>query len=236
MPRLIVALFGILAAESASPTVSIPNEEYFAYNIGPDCAAADVRPLAGSTLPSNWSELIGQSESNRYAYVEGERRQVRLTEIRLYRADTDQRLLTCTIGYDGTVYDATVSRTSTTRRSVQSTKLDADGISELGTFTCAHYGRHKDPSDTCLDREPSAQGRHSPSARDSDEECFIGVATLLADGSLALQLRASSGGVVGHSEVIYAPSDPEYSAVQAHFGDVQPDQSVPVRCFPDLDE
>lgn len=58
----------------------------------------------------------------------------------------------------------------------------------------------------------------------------IGVATLLNDGTLVLELRAD-GPATGDARFTYAPTDPHYAQVKRHLGDVQPGQTVAVKPF-----
>lgn len=58
----------------------------------------------------------------------------------------------------------------------------------------------------------------------------IGIATMLPDGTIVLDLRAeASGGTVGRGRVTYPPGDPEYAAVLRHLGGLRPGEvkSVP---------
>lgn len=58
----------------------------------------------------------------------------------------------------------------------------------------------------------------------------IGVATLLDDGTLVLDLRAEGAGL-GDARFTYPPSDPQYAQIKAHVGEVKVGQSVMVRPF-----
>lgn len=58
----------------------------------------------------------------------------------------------------------------------------------------------------------------------------IGVATLLEDGTLVLDLRAEGPGL-GDARFTYPPSDPQYAQIKAHVGAVKVGQSVLVRPF-----
>lgn len=61
----------------------------------------------------------------------------------------------------------------------------------------------------------------------------IGAATMRADGTIVLDLRAEGpGGIVGDARFTYAPGHPQYAAVLAHLGDLKPGQSCPVRPWP----
>lgn len=58
----------------------------------------------------------------------------------------------------------------------------------------------------------------------------IGVATLLEDGTLVLDLRAEGPGL-GDARFCYPPSDPQYAQVKAHVGEMKVGESVSVRPF-----
>jgi len=66
----------------------------------------------------------------------------------------------------------------------------------------------------------------------------IGAATLEADGTLRLRLRAEGpGGIVGDGELVYAPDHPDYGSVRAHVegdgGVLRVGEPRPVPPFPD---
>ena len=49
----------------------------------------------------------------------------------------------------------------------------------------------------------------------------IGLATMLENGSIVLDLRAEGpGGLIGHSRKIYKPGDIDYEKVKAHVGGI----------------
>lgn len=56
----------------------------------------------------------------------------------------------------------------------------------------------------------------------------IGRATMEADGTVHLDLRAMGGGAVGDAEVAYPPGCPEYGQVLAHLGGLAPGEVKPV--------
>lgn len=59
-----------------------------------------------------------------------------------------------------------------------------------------------------------------------------GVATMLDDGTVLLQLRAGGpGGIIGDALLRYPPSDPNYAAVRAHLPTLRPGHPVPVPPF-----
>jgi hypothetical protein len=62
----------------------------------------------------------------------------------------------------------------------------------------------------------------------------IGVATMEADGTIVLQLRAEGpGGAVGEGLIRYAKDDPQYEDVLKHLGALKPGESKPVPPWPD---
>lgn len=69
-------------------------------------------------------------------------------------------------------------------------------------------------------------------ARPADAAPSIGTATMLGDGTVLLQLRATGpGGMVGDALLRYPTSDPNYAAVRAHLPALRPGRSVPVPPF-----
>ena len=60
----------------------------------------------------------------------------------------------------------------------------------------------------------------------------IGTATMEADGTLVLQLRATTGSTMGDALLRYAPSDPQYKAILDHVGPIKPGESKAVAPFP----
>lgn len=75
-----------------------------------------------------------------------------------------------------------------------------------------------------------------PSSDDPDggtiTQGSIGVARMLADRTIELQLRAEDGrGSVGEGLFRYAPLHPQYNEVLAHVGPMQPGESRSVRPF-----
>ncbi len=63
--------------------------------------------------------------------------------------------------------------------------------------------------------------------RDLEGVPAIGVATLLADATIVLDLNAVSQNAVGHGRLVYAPGDAGYAAVREHLGDIEPGET----CF-----
>ena len=62
-----------------------------------------------------------------------------------------------------------------------------------------------------------------------------GLATMEADGTLLLQLRAEdpSSGAVGQGFFRYTPDHPKYDAKLKHIGGLKPCQEAPVPPWPD---
>jgi hypothetical protein len=64
----------------------------------------------------------------------------------------------------------------------------------------------------------------------------IGEATMKADGTLVLQLRAESpGGGAGDALFEYPPDDPKYQETLEHIGGLKPGESKPVPPWPEAD-
>lgn len=62
----------------------------------------------------------------------------------------------------------------------------------------------------------------------------IGVATMQADRTLVLRLRAETeDGATGEGYFTYAPGDADYESVLVHVGGLAPGQSKPVAPWPD---
>lgn len=74
---------------------------------------------------------------------------------------------------------------------------------------------------------PCAAGEPSETPR------YIGTAQMDAEGKIVLHLRASGGGMVGHSIMTYARDDPQYGEILDHVGPLAPGESKPVRPWPD---
>jgi len=56
----------------------------------------------------------------------------------------------------------------------------------------------------------------------------IGSATMQADGTIVLQLRAQTGPTVGDAQFLYPPSHPQYQQILDHVGGLKPGESKPV--------
>jgi hypothetical protein len=57
----------------------------------------------------------------------------------------------------------------------------------------------------------------------------IGVATMSADGTITLQLRAEgAGGTIGDAVFVYKPGDTIYEQIKRHIGDIKPGEKKPV--------
>ena len=62
---------------------------------------------------------------------------------------------------------------------------------------------------------------------------YIGTATMEADGTLVLWLRAESGAIVGHGTMTVRPGDPHYEDYKRHIGGIAPGETKPVPAWPD---
>jgi hypothetical protein len=57
----------------------------------------------------------------------------------------------------------------------------------------------------------------------------IGVATMSADGTITLQLRAEgAGGTMGDAVFVYRPGDRMYEEIKRHIGNIKPGETKPV--------
>lgn len=57
----------------------------------------------------------------------------------------------------------------------------------------------------------------------------IGVATMLPDGTIVLDLRAEgAGGTVGHGRLTYPPDHRDHASVLRHLGGLRPGEVKPV--------
>ena len=61
----------------------------------------------------------------------------------------------------------------------------------------------------------------------------IGEASMDADGTLRLRLRAGDD-AVGDAELVYRPGDVDYAEVLAHLGGLRPGERKPVPPWPEL--
>lgn len=66
-----------------------------------------------------------------------------------------------------------------------------------------------------------------------DDLDHVGMATLQADGTLLLNLRAvSADGTIGEAMMVVAPSDDRYDDMRQHIGPIKVGQSVSIPPFP----
>jgi hypothetical protein len=62
----------------------------------------------------------------------------------------------------------------------------------------------------------------------------IGTATMAADGTITLRLRAGgANGAVGEGQLTYSPAHPNYQQIRKHLGEIAPGRTVPVAPWPD---
>ncbi|MFY0534519.1 hypothetical protein [Nannocystis pusilla] len=64
-------------------------------------------------------------------------------------------------------------------------------------------------------------------------EGSIGSARMEADGTLVLQLRATTGSAIGDALLRYPPDHADYAKIRGHVGPIEPGQERPVASFPD---
>jgi hypothetical protein len=66
------------------------------------------------------------------------------------------------------------------------------------------------------------------------EEMSIGTATMTADGTIVLSLRAEGPGrMIGDGQLRYPKNHPDYQKILAHLGGLEPGESKPVAPWPD---
>lgn len=96
----------------------------------------------------------------------------------------------------------------------------------------------------CCSRDGAHPGASLPSPASADARPAvpteaplpesIGSATMRADGTIVLELRATDGhGTVGDALLEYPPGHPEYAGVLEHLGGLEPGESKPVAPWPD---
>jgi len=61
----------------------------------------------------------------------------------------------------------------------------------------------------------------------------IGSASMLADGTIVLQLRAAGAGAIGDALIRYPKGHPKYDEVLKHLGGLTPGETKPCPPFPD---
>lgn len=61
----------------------------------------------------------------------------------------------------------------------------------------------------------------------------IGSAKMLADRTIVLNLRAETGGAIGHAEFRYKKDDPKYAEILRHIGGLEPGEEKIVLPFPE---
>jgi len=68
----------------------------------------------------------------------------------------------------------------------------------------------------------------------TSEPDSVGVATMTADGTIVLRLRAETeDGAIGEGRFSYAPTDKDYRSVLDHLGGLEPGESKPVPPWPE---
>jgi len=74
----------------------------------------------------------------------------------------------------------------------------------------------------------------APAWAGSDElPASIGVAHMLADGTIVLRLRSLPPGPIAEGELTYRPADRDYEEVRQHIGGIEPGEWKPVPPWPD---
>jgi len=65
------------------------------------------------------------------------------------------------------------------------------------------------------------------------EPASIGEATMEADGTIVLRLRATGPDALGEAFLRYSPNDPQYKSILDHLPGLKPGDQVPVPPFKD---
>lgn len=88
-------------------------------------------------------------------------------------------------------------------------------------------------------RPPATGGEPTPTAAPAVTDAAaptvdsIGVATMQADGTIILDLRATDGaGAIGDARLVYGKDHEDYQMVLDHLGGLAPGESKPVPPFP----
>ena len=88
-------------------------------------------------------------------------------------------------------------------------------------------------ADAAVNPAPAADAGTPPSTAAG---ASIGAATMQADGTIVMQLRAEGPGpIIGDAQFVYPPSHPEYQSILEHLGGLAPGESKPVPPWPDED-
>ncbi|HVV93444.1 MAG TPA: hypothetical protein VHD15_08505 [Hyphomicrobiales bacterium] len=80
---------------------------------------------------------------------------------------------------------------------------------------------------------PLGLGPLTAEAHGMDEAKSIGSATMAADGTIVLDLRAAGPQGLGDARMVYPPGDPNYASVLRHLGGLRPGEEKPVPPWPD---
>ena len=82
--------------------------------------------------------------------------------------------------------------------------------------------------------EPKSSPGKAASVSQSQPAVSIGSATMQADGTIVLQLRATDGsGMRGDARLTYPPGHPQYQKILAHLGGLRPGEEKPVPPWPE---
>jgi hypothetical protein len=74
--------------------------------------------------------------------------------------------------------------------------------------------------------------RDDQAERPEAQSDSIGIATMLPDGTIVLDLRAEGpGGMIGDARLTYRPDEPHYPAVRDHLPGLRPGMTVMVPPF-----
>lgn len=74
----------------------------------------------------------------------------------------------------------------------------------------------------------------APAVAAEPEPDYVGVATMLPDGTIHMRLRGQlPGGGVAEGEVDYQPDSPDYQQVLEHLGGLKPGETKLMKPWPD---
>jgi hypothetical protein len=85
----------------------------------------------------------------------------------------------------------------------------------------------------CTHHDPPVAPTNKPPADAPPAARSIGTASMAADGTITLQLRAEGpGGAVGDALLVYPPSHAQYHEILDHLAGLKPGQTMPVPPWP----
>lgn len=85
----------------------------------------------------------------------------------------------------------------------------------------------------CQERVRPVENQHEKTTVMKPSAEPIGTATMLADRSIVLNLRAETEGAAGHAQFSYPVGDPMYVKILEHVGGLAPGEEKSVPPFPE---